>query len=42
LGWTHTTPFEQLVDEMVEADIALFTRNRYLLDGGHDVFQAIE
>jgi GDPmannose 4,6-dehydratase len=42
LGWTHTTPFEQLVDEMVESDIALFTRNRYLLDGGHDVFQAIE
>jgi GDPmannose 4,6-dehydratase len=42
LGWSHNTPFEQLVQEMVQADVALFTRNRYLLDGGHDVFQAIE
>jgi GDPmannose 4,6-dehydratase len=42
LGWSHTTPFEQLVEEMVQSDIALFTRNKYLLDGGHDVFQAIE
>jgi GDPmannose 4,6-dehydratase len=27
LGWTYTTPFQQLVSEMVQADIDLFKRN---------------
>ncbi|MDZ4752817.1 MAG: GDP-mannose 4,6-dehydratase [Flavobacteriales bacterium] len=42
LGWKTKSSFEELVEEMVKSDIALFSRNRYLLDGGHDVFQAIE
>ena len=37
LGWSHTYSLEQLVNEMVDSDIALFKRDRYLLDGGHNV-----
>jgi GDPmannose 4,6-dehydratase len=37
LGWTAQSTFEQLVEEMVKADVALFTRDRYLLEGGHKV-----
>ncbi len=42
VGRKTKSSFEELVEEMVKSDIALFSRNRYLLDGGHDVFQAIE
>jgi GDPmannose 4,6-dehydratase len=28
LGWTHTTPFAKLVEEMVAADVKLFSENR--------------
>ena len=37
LGWSHTYSLEQLVNEMVDSDITLFKRDRYLLDGGHNV-----
>lgn len=37
LGWQPTTTLEQLVKEMVAADVKLFERDRYLLDGGHDI-----
>jgi len=37
LGWEPTTTLEQLVKEMVAADLKLFERDRYLLDGGHDI-----
>lgn len=37
LGWKHKHSLEELVHDMVKADIALFTRDRYLLDGGHKV-----
>ncbi len=37
LGWAPTTTLEQLVKEMVAADVKLFERDRYLLDGGHDI-----
>ena len=37
LGWTPTHSLEQLCAEMVVSDVALFKRDKYLLDGGHDV-----
>jgi GDPmannose 4,6-dehydratase len=37
LGWKHTYNLEQLVSEMVKADVELFTRDQYLLAGGHKV-----
>ncbi|MDZ4823201.1 MAG: GDP-mannose 4,6-dehydratase [Flavobacteriales bacterium] len=37
LGWQPLHTFEQLVEEMVKTDLELFTRDRYLIDGGHKV-----
>jgi GDPmannose 4,6-dehydratase len=37
LGWEHKYNLEQLVEEMVKADVELFTRDQYLLAGGHKV-----
>lgn len=37
LGWTPTYTLEQLISEMVNADIELFKRDKYLMDGGHNV-----
>lgn len=38
LGWKNTYTFDQLIKEMVQADIKLFERDKYLRDGGHKVF----
>ena len=38
LGWQHTYSFDQLVQEMVQADIKLFERDKYLREGGHKIF----
>lgn len=37
LGWEHKYSLDELIREMVEADIELFTRDKYLMDGGHKV-----
>jgi GDPmannose 4,6-dehydratase len=37
LGWTPTYTVQQLCKEMVQADLELFKRDKYLLDGGHKV-----
>jgi GDPmannose 4,6-dehydratase len=37
LGWVPKHTLQQLVSEMVAADVKLFERDKYLLDGGHDV-----
>ena len=37
LGWEPKHTLQQLVSEMVACDVKLFERDRYLLDGGHDV-----
>lgn len=37
LGWKHKHSLDQLVEEMVKADVELFTRDRYLMEGGHKV-----
>lgn len=39
LGWKRTYSFEDLIDEMVEADLELFKRDQYLLKGGHKVLK---
>ncbi len=38
LGWTTNYTFEQLVKEMVDADLELFKRDQYLMEGGHKVY----
>lgn len=37
LGWVATTSLAEMVKEMVASDLAAFQRNKYLLDGGHNV-----
>jgi GDPmannose 4,6-dehydratase len=37
LGWEPKCSLEELVKEMVISDIKLFERDKYLLDGGHDI-----
>jgi len=37
LGWEPKHTLQQLVSEMVACDVKLFERDKYLLDGGHDV-----
>jgi len=39
LGWKHTYDLNALIKEMVLADIRLFERDKYLLDGGHTIQQ---
>lgn len=38
LGWTPTFTVNELVKDMVRADLALFKRDKYLLEGGHQVY----
>ncbi|MBI3135810.1 MAG: GDP-mannose 4,6-dehydratase [Bacteroidetes bacterium] len=38
LGWKNTYTFDALVKEMVQADIKLFERDKYLSEGGHKVY----
>jgi GDPmannose 4,6-dehydratase len=37
LGWEPKYSVEELLKEMVQSDIQLFKRDKYLLDGGHKV-----
>jgi GDPmannose 4,6-dehydratase len=42
LNWEPKVAVEELCKEMVEADIQLFKRDKYLLDGGHKVLHQHE
>ncbi|MAY84636.1 MAG: GDP-mannose 4,6-dehydratase [Flavobacteriales bacterium] len=42
LGWKATFGVDELVKDMVRADLALFQRDKYLLEGGHKVYQQHE
>ncbi|MEW6469145.1 MAG: GDP-mannose 4,6-dehydratase [Bacteroidota bacterium] len=42
LGWSPKLTVEDLVKEMVESDLRLFERDKYLLDGGHKVMNQHE
>ncbi|MDF2435927.1 MAG: GDP-mannose 4,6-dehydratase [Bacteroidota bacterium] len=37
MGWAPKHTLEQLVKEMMAHDVKLFEKDKYLLDGGHDV-----
>ncbi len=37
LGWKHECTFEQLVKEMMEADVDLFKKEKHLRDGGYKI-----
>ncbi len=37
MGWEHKYNLQELVSEMVQADIKNFERDKYLLEGGHDI-----
>ncbi|HKK39080.1 MAG TPA: GDP-mannose 4,6-dehydratase, partial [Cryomorphaceae bacterium] len=37
LNWHHRYNIEDLISEMVDADMDLFKRDKYLLDGGHPI-----
>jgi GDPmannose 4,6-dehydratase len=37
LGWENKHSLEQLVEEMMAADVALFKKDKYLMAGGHKV-----
>ena len=37
LGWETKYTLEELIAEMVQADLELFKRDKYLMDGGHKV-----
>ena len=38
LGWTPTHTIDDLVKDMVQSDLALFKRDKYLMEGGHKVY----
>lgn len=42
LGWETTYSFDELVKEMVESDVALFKRDKYLMEGGHKIYHQNE
>lgn len=37
LGWENKYSLEELIAEMVKSDLELFTRDKYLMEGGHKV-----
>ena len=39
LGWKPKYTIEEMVKEMVASDLKLFERDKYLLEGGHDIMQ---
>lgn len=38
LGWSPQHSVDTLIKDMVQADLALFKRDKYLMEGGHKVF----
>lgn len=42
LGWEPKYSVKELVKEMVASDVKLFSRHKYLLEGGHEVNSVIE
>jgi GDPmannose 4,6-dehydratase len=37
LGWKAKTTWIELVEEMVQSDLRLFKRDKYLMEGGHEI-----
>lgn len=42
LNWKHEISLEDLINEMVDADVELFKRDKYLLEGGHKILNQHE
>ena len=42
LGWVPEIQLEELVQDMMESDLRLFERDKYLSEGGHDTFNYFE
>lgn len=42
LGWSHHYSFQELVTEMVKADLELFKKDQYLKEGGHKTLNQYE
>jgi GDPmannose 4,6-dehydratase len=42
LGWVPEISLEQLVEDMMQSDIKLFNRDKYLKDGGHQTLNYFE
>lgn len=42
LGWVPEIGLEELVQDMMESDLRLFERDKYLSEGGHDTFNYYE
>jgi GDPmannose 4,6-dehydratase len=38
LGWRPKHDLQSLIKDMMSSDLALFKRDKYLLDGGHKIF----
>ena len=42
LGWTPEISLEELIEDMMQSDLKLFERDRYLSEGGHEIFNYYE
>jgi GDP-D-mannose dehydratase len=42
LGWEAKTPLRDLVKEMMESDLKLFEKDKYIKEGGHDPLNSYE
>ena len=42
LGWTPKYKLNELVDEMMESDLKLMTKDQYLKDGGYTIMNYFE
>jgi GDPmannose 4,6-dehydratase len=42
LGWVPEISLEELVQDMMDSDLKLFERDKYLLEGGHNTFSYFE
>jgi GDPmannose 4,6-dehydratase len=42
MGWEPEYDLAALVKEMMESDLKLFEKDKYLLDGGHDILKQAE
>lgn len=42
LGWVPEISLEELIEDMMKSDLKLFERDRYLSEGGHEIFNYYE
>ena len=42
MGWQPEYDLKALVTEMMDSDLRLFKKDRYLLDGGHQILNQAE